>query len=644
MPMLKALSFSGKSALSQETIIGAAYALGLLGLWMLAHPYRGLIHDGVLYAGQALLKLKPETFSHDLFFRFGSQDDYTIFSPIYAWLISRFGIGQASFFLVMAGQLLWMTGAVRLFSKISHNRDECAASLLGVVAGVSLYSGMSILFYGEGFVTPRLFSEALILHGLACVVNMQLLRAAAVAVVAILFHPLMAVPGLAASGLYLAFQDRRFWVLPVAGVLVFLGLSLMGISPFDRLFQAMDDSWYDAVRQRSAFTFLSAWRVFDWGWLFIHMAGAACAALVLFGPARRIFLAVVAMSGAALVVALVGGEWLKSVLILQLQFWRASWLLAVLGNAGLGLVLYRLWRQETNALALTAILFAGALWSNLLAGQLAMIGALALMTFQIRQGSPAYSRMTKLACIMIFVMSAVFLGIPRIYLLIPNIALYWTGVAAPGYVIFDFALLIILCAAFASSSWTRQGWRPLTLSSLIFIAGIASWDRRTNEEQIIERYVGQETPFQRHLSTSDEVYWRRGLKKAWFLLQRPSFVSVNQGAGIVFSEETTREYIQRAQIVAPLDRRDFLNYWVEPKERTEEWALNKPQFKDLVEVCRHPDGPDAVVMEFAYNAKWAEKWALPLAVDRAVDKTAAPPDAYYLYLCSDIAGKAGGAP
>ena len=127
-------------------------------------------------------------------------------------------------------------------------------------------------------------------------------------------------------------------------------------------------------------------------------------------------------------------------------------------------------------------------------------------------------------------------------------------------------------------------------------------------------------------------------------MQRPSFVSVNQGAGIVFSEETTREYIQRAQIVAPLDRRDFLNYWVEPKERTEEWALNKPQFKDLVEVCRHPDGPDAVVMEFAYNAKWAEKWALPLAVDRAVDKTAAPPDAYYLYLCSDIAGKAGGAP
>lgn len=64
----------------------------LAGLWLWAHPYRGLTHDAILYSAQALSHLYPEIFRSDIFFVYGSQDDYTLFSRIYAFLIGWLGL------------------------------------------------------------------------------------------------------------------------------------------------------------------------------------------------------------------------------------------------------------------------------------------------------------------------------------------------------------------------------------------------------------------------------------------------------------------------------------------------------------------------------------------------------------------------
>src|ERR1700736_3584279 len=52
--------------------------------WALSHGYRGIFHDRGLYTLQALARLAPLSLGQDVFLRFGSQDRYTIFSPIYA--------------------------------------------------------------------------------------------------------------------------------------------------------------------------------------------------------------------------------------------------------------------------------------------------------------------------------------------------------------------------------------------------------------------------------------------------------------------------------------------------------------------------------------------------------------------------------
>src|SRR4051812_26774615 len=66
----------------------AAHPAALFGLLLLLNtlfrPYLGIHHDAMLYSGQVLSRLDPATYSDDLFFRYGSQDRFSIFSPLMA--------------------------------------------------------------------------------------------------------------------------------------------------------------------------------------------------------------------------------------------------------------------------------------------------------------------------------------------------------------------------------------------------------------------------------------------------------------------------------------------------------------------------------------------------------------------------------
>lgn len=50
-----------------------AWVMTALAAWLLAHPYAGLRHDGVLYLGQVLHYLGVGDLQHDVFFAHGSQ-------------------------------------------------------------------------------------------------------------------------------------------------------------------------------------------------------------------------------------------------------------------------------------------------------------------------------------------------------------------------------------------------------------------------------------------------------------------------------------------------------------------------------------------------------------------------------------------
>ena len=86
----------------------------LLALNALARPYAGIAHDARLYSAQVLHQLEPESYSDDLFFRYGSQDQFSIFSRVAAPIVNLLGL-QAAFFAIYF-----------LFNGLAHSGPEKA--------------------------------------------------------------------------------------------------------------------------------------------------------------------------------------------------------------------------------------------------------------------------------------------------------------------------------------------------------------------------------------------------------------------------------------------------------------------------------------------------------------------------------------
>jgi len=71
------------SSRTLQIVHTAAWRLLLIGaLWLSTHRYFGIVHDGRLYTVQALRALDPARWTDDLYFRFGSQDAFTVFSAL----------------------------------------------------------------------------------------------------------------------------------------------------------------------------------------------------------------------------------------------------------------------------------------------------------------------------------------------------------------------------------------------------------------------------------------------------------------------------------------------------------------------------------------------------------------------------------
>ena len=56
----------------------------LLAVNAVALPYRGVIHDSQLYAVQVMNRVENGAYADDLFFRYGSQDKFSLFSVVAA--------------------------------------------------------------------------------------------------------------------------------------------------------------------------------------------------------------------------------------------------------------------------------------------------------------------------------------------------------------------------------------------------------------------------------------------------------------------------------------------------------------------------------------------------------------------------------
>ena len=94
---------STESSAILKFAIGIAAACMLVTLWALTHRYNGFARDGELYAVQAMARLQP-TLNGDLYLRYTSQDQYSIFSSIYSSAIRAVGLVKAELILFLHAQ------------------------------------------------------------------------------------------------------------------------------------------------------------------------------------------------------------------------------------------------------------------------------------------------------------------------------------------------------------------------------------------------------------------------------------------------------------------------------------------------------------------------------------------------------------
>ena len=310
----------------------AAQILLFVAIWLASHPYLGIVHDARLYLVQALHAIDPVPFAGDLYFAYGSQNSFTIFSILYRPAVKAFGPALAHGLFAYAGQAIWLAALIYLTRRMFSGSAAVLAAI-GVILLNPYYGSGQLFSYGEPFATPRIFAEASVMLALALYVEGRSILALGCAFAGCAIHPLMALPGIAVLALLMAARDRRLWLVYSIAPVPVLILAAGQIEPFHRLFLTFDAAWFETVWQRCSFAFPSRW---DWHAIVTIVPPAAVLFIArqLASPDEwRLYrvIGVVALTGCA--IAFVSGDLGRNVLFVNLQLWRGLWLLCLFGNA-----------------------------------------------------------------------------------------------------------------------------------------------------------------------------------------------------------------------------------------------------------------------------------------------------------------------
>jgi hypothetical protein len=531
-----------------------AFVLLIVLLWSMTHRYLGLGGDARLYAVQAFARLHPNLFD-DLYLSNTSQDSFTIFSSFYARCIGLMGLHRAALTLTLLCKIGYFVGAWALARRLTYNFQALfmVAFLVAIPCG---YGAFGVFHCAEDWLTARSLAEALVIGAMALWFNGSAVLASLVMCSALWVHPLMALPGLLMM-ICLRLPFRVSVAGAIVGVIFMLGLSL--ISPrfpqINHLLVVMDPSWLEVVRERSQFLFLQLWRDSDWNLNLRPFLALALAALVLRSELiHKISVAAILVGATGLAIAFTASTVLPVGLLLQGQAWRWVWLVGFFSVLLLPSTIAALWRERPRGLLCAILLLCG--WVFPTIGSACLVASITL--WQVRYGTglptPRYA-----------------LGAT---LVVATAALAWslrsssntTGVLSSGSAaIASFAHSSALELASITiftlwAHWIKANRSPLTAAvNLIVLASACLYFApRALRDAGVAGTAPEIRDFEdwrRLIPESANVLFLPSQNSAafvWFTLERPSYLTVDQSSGVVFSRETALEVRRRSEVLLPM--------------------------------------------------------------------------------------------
>jgi len=581
----------------------AALLFALAALWLLGRRYAGISNDAILYALQGLRRLDPGSLGKDLFFAHGSQDAYTIFPVLYAPLIEALGAGGAAMVVTIAGQAAFLGAAAVLAFRIGAGPERWW-SLAFLAASSGYYGGVGVFRLAEPFATARTLAEPLVLAALACTLASRHRTAFAALAAAAVLHPLMAAPGIAAVFFWHAFaRPRLLWAVPAV-----LGLLLAAAVARPDLLQRIDPPWMAVILDRTPHLLVSQWMAPDWARLFWGLCVAWLAVRFLQPSLRRLVFAVAtaALAGVALSWILV--DLVGSAAAGALQLWRAHWVLHFLAIVLVPVTVAGLWRFGAAApgeRAAAACVAASCCFGRggLLAAALLAAFAVILEVSQRRwpgQVSKGACRLILLGAVtaaLAGLLADVLSRLPQAYGAARPWTAYLHAAASVGG-------LLPLAALLWLAAYSRVALIGAAAAAAVFALSVAAWDARAPWSRFIEQASMQGNPFRGLLPPGAQVFWPGSYGRSWLVLGRPTWFSVDQGAGIVFNRETALVYAERQRASAELQS-------AIDKCAMSDRPACRIEVRPARELCDRQDGPDYLVLNSRIEGHDGIEWPLP---------------------------------
>lgn len=581
--------------------VGAILALG--AFYALEHPFPGIIADSQIYMGRALADIDPGGVGRDLMFRLDGQSQFSLFTPAARWLLAHVSLVVAAATVAALGGLLWVTGALAFARQIAPGRAVPVAAV--IFAAPAFYGPMRLLAYAEPLAEPRPFAEAVTLFALAAFLAGRLWPSLVLLGVAAAIHPIMALAGVAAIGLVLCVEDRRWLLLAAECVVAFVAAVLLDAPIAGRARILVDADWLARVVDRNAYLFPHLWKPDDFVLPAIQAATVALAASRAEGRVRRLLYAGLAAGTAGVLVAWIAGAFAPSLLVLQAQTWRMWWLSGFLAAVSLGWCAMRLGAggaREKFALAMLA--FAWIMASQGLVALLALAIAVFVATPALSHGVVISDKIARYTWIGLAVavlvpagaMLAQWLELPGDAGFRPVFAKRLLAVAGDA--------LLLGAVAFAAYGLPREMARlprraALACGVLAFVLGARLWfDPDSYAREIAQGRVQDD--LRAMTPRAGEILWLHGALEPWVWLRRPHWLGDIQGAGLIFSRDLAMAYRERADALAAagldtgaLARRyaNLPKVWFAPLGR-----------EGVARICRRPDAPAYIVAPVAQGA------------------------------------------
>lgn len=618
---------------SREFALRLAWSALVVACFLAARPYLGVVHDAIQYTAQALARLDPEIYGSDIYFRWGSQDQYTVFSPLYAFLLAHLGLGSAHLTLVVASLALFLGMSYVLVRSLLPTHLHGFAMVL-IAASAGHYGPQRIFRMAETFVSPRPIAEAGTLLALWLLFRGRRYAASAVLLACGLLHPLVALAGVMYWWLhvFLGGGDRRL----LAG-LAFLPIAaaLARMAPFGQLFTVFDAEWFERVYDMNQHLFLTHWMLQDWSRVAFDLAALYMAAQLSEGSLRTVFRAGMLTAFAALGITFVGADVLHDVLLTNIQPWRALWLVHWLALAATPIAASRLWAEGQSGKLVAGLLLFGFATRGLqtsfgasLLG-LALFAGRTLLALAPRMVSPLLAALSAGAL-------ASWISADHALFTSPLFPVGSAEIPILRVLSRPFPIAVLAAAVYWFALRRRAAWLGLLAAVSLLLLSVVSWDQRSPFARYVEASTPGQHPFSRIVAPGEQVWWHgedlgdgRSLILPWILMERASYVSAFQHVGQHFNRARTLELHRRDELVLPFSMQASLcgvTELMNPNEKCQ------PEFDALQDLCRDAQGLDYLILEADYPGKWLAAWSPPVEIAGRIPR-------FHLYACKSIVAR-----